>query len=443
MINKGLVLLAVWFFIGFNANAQQRFNTTNAHGLSFLQLLVDSNFNKAEMLIDSGARQYYTALTLQRDWYELIGNYGEFKKAKPVEFMEAAGLTFIQYLIKFDYLQYILSLTFNQQYNVGYVAFAPAHQVYFTPDYADIGSYRDTTVVFTTGLDFEFPGTLTLPYQYNKKIPVVIIMGDAGPTDKDFSMNQNKPYKDIAVGLATKGYAVFRFDKRAQRFPMFLLRDKIAYNSFTCREDYLDDLYSAINKLKTIPNIDAERIFVLGHGQGGNLAPLVAKERKDVKGILMLGAHAVSQQELLLDQYNYLMTISPQKFEEYDEVKRKVKNTYPDKIRSFSPHDSMPNQTQATYFIWLNAYKPIQIIKKIKQPVLIMHFNRDYQVNEKNIKLWQQTLKKNKNATIKQYPKLNHLMYEGEGPSTYSDYFIKSNIPVYLINDMADWLNKH
>ncbi len=72
-----------------------------------------------------------------------------------------------------------------------------------------------------------------------------------------------------------------------------------------------------------------------------------------------------------------------------------------------------------------------------------MHGNRDYQVNLANYEMWQKALGKNKNVTLKQYPKLNHLFYTGETASTYSEYYMKSNIPDYVIKDLTDWISSH
>jgi fermentation-respiration switch protein FrsA (DUF1100 family) len=114
----------------------------------------------------------------------------------------------------------------------------------------------------------------------------------------------------------------------------------------------------------------------------------------------------------------------------------------PGKVKWYNLHDSMPYGVQATYFIWFNEYKHVDIAKKLKKPVLVMQFGRDYQVTYRNYELWQNIFKKNKQATFKYYPKLNHLMFEGEAQSTYSEYSMKSNIPEYLIKDIANWLDK-
>lgn len=439
IITRAFVAIFLMVMLAGNVLAQD-YNTVKQTALTFLHHLRDSNYKAAIAMVDSTAHNYYSADVFKTDWDELTTTYGEYKSAKPIEYQQALGFSYIQLLINFDYLQYVLSLTLNPEYKIGYVAFTAAHSSYVPPAIADLEKYSDTTVTFKSETYYEFPGILTMPKNTNP-MPLVVIVGEAGPTDKDFAMGQNKPYKDLATGLATLGYAVYRFDKRTQRFAFNLMAEKNNYVPFTCREEYLIDLYNALEILKTLPFIDKNRIFILGHGQGGMLAPLIATERKDVKGILMLGANAVSIQDMMAEQYDYLMTVTPDKSEEYLENKRKLDNTKPGKIKWYNLHDSMPYGIQASYFVWLNEYKHVDIAKKLKKPVLVMQFGRDYQVTNRNYELWQKILKKNKQAAFKHYPKLNHLMFEGEVQSTYSEYSMKSNIPDYVIKDIASWLD--
>lgn len=438
MLKLHKLLFILFLLLNFNISKADDFNKVNQLGLDILKQLSDSNFARVSNWFDSSYKSYYSKQTLEKDWYELVGTYGAYKSAKITDYQETQGYLVAQFKIKFDYLNYVMAITLNPKMELVYLAFIPAHKIYVTPDYVDVAKIRDTTVTFKSG-EFEFPGILTMPKNGNK-MPIVIIVGEAGPTDKDFTFGENKPYKDLAGGLATQGFASFRYDKRAQRYPMFLLRDKIAFANFTCREDYLDDLYNAIDEIKKLNFIDADRIYILGHGQGGMLTPLIAKERKDVKGIILMGANSVSLQNMMRDQYDYLIKVTPDKKDEYEEQKRLLENTYPPKLKWFSPHDSMPYGIQATYFVWLNEYNQLEVAKKLKKPMLILQADRDYQVNMHNFKLWQKGLKKKKNVTYKNYEKLNHMFYEGQGESTYSEYYIIGNLPSYLITDIADWL---
>ncbi len=417
------------------------FTIANEKGKEVLDLFVNKKFAQIEAKVDTLYRSYYSAITLERDWNELLGTYGNFVSAKVVNYEKNQYYNFIAYKINFEYLPYIFNISYNEQGNIIYISFMPAHKIYVAPDYCDVTKFLERKITVHNGF-YDLPGILTMPNDV-AKAPLVIIVVEAGPTDKDGSYEENKPYKDLAWGLASKGFAVFRYEKRSNNYGIYLARDKAAYETFTPREDLLDDLYRSIDTLKTLPDVDPKKIYILGHGQGGMLAPLVAKERNDVRGIIMLGANAKRTQEMMIDQYKYLSTVTPNKKPEYDAQTINAIRSMDKKLNPLTEHDRMPYSVQATYWVWLNKYKHLEVSKKLKKPMLILHGDRDYQVNIENLELWHKTLDKNPNVTIKNYPKLNHLFYSGEVASTYSEYYLKGNLPDYLVKDICDWLSNH
>jgi hypothetical protein len=441
MIKKALLLLILsWFLVQTEASAKS-FTETEAKGREIIEFFVTKKFFLIEAKVNENYKSSYSRFILERDWEELIGTYGKFISAKPVHYDVSPYYTFIAFKINFDYLPYIFNVSFNEKEEIIYISFMAAHKMYVAPDYCDVSKFLERKLTVTNGF-YEFPGILSMPNDV-AKAPLVIILVEAGPTDKDGSYEENKPYKDIAWGLSTSGIAVFRYEKRSNNFGLFLAKDKGAYEKFTPREDLLDDLYKIIDSLKTLPDIDTTKIYVLGHGQGAMLAPLVAKERDDVAGIIMMGANAKRTQEMMIDQYAYLSQVTPNKKPEYDEQTINAKRSMDKKLNPLTEHSKMPYDVQATYWIWLNKYKHVEITKKLTKPILLLHGDRDYQTNMENYEMWEKALKKNKNATLKHYPKLNHLFYLGEVQSTYSEYYLKSNIPEYVIKDMINWLSIH
>ncbi|MDZ4666741.1 MAG: dienelactone hydrolase family protein [bacterium] len=439
-MRKYIRLLIVLIF-AFQNKSQAYFTyaQTEAKAKSVLDLFVAKKFADIEKQVDTLYQSYYSATTFERDWAELTGTYGEFLSAKPVNFEANEFYNFIGFKIEFAYLPYIFNISFNNKGEIIYVSFMQAHNIYVAPDYCDVSKFLERKLTVNNGF-YEMPGLLTVPNNQSKS-PLVIILAEAGPTDKDGSFEENRPYKDIAWGLASMGYAVYRYEKRSNNYGIYMLRDKGAYETFTPREDLLNDLYKAIDTLKTLPDIDPSRIYVLGHGQGGMLLPLVAKERREVKGIVLMGATAKRQQENMIDQYKYLTKVTPYKKAEYDEQTINAKRSMDKNLKPLTEHKFMPYGVQATYWIWLNQYKQVEIAQKLKKPILILHGNRDYQTNMEDLGIWRKALKNNPFGTVKDYPKLNHLFYSGDIESTYSEYFIRGNIPEYVIKDIYTWLN--
>jgi len=131
------------------------------------------------------------------------------------------------------------------------------------PDYADAQAFDEIEVsigVATTAL----PGTLTLP-ESASPVPVVVLIHGSGPRDRDESHGPNRPFRDLAAGLATRGVAVLRYDKRTKVHPQSFLDVKTP----TVKEETIDDVLLAIAFLKQRPDIDARRIAIVGHSLGG------------------------------------------------------------------------------------------------------------------------------------------------------------------------------
>lgn len=441
MVNRLIGLLLVGFLFCAQEAKANTYTDTEKKGREVLDLLRTGKFLEVEKMVDSMYVSYYRSYVLEKDWNELTGTYGKYVDAKPVNFEISEYYNFIGFKVKFEFLPYIFNISFNPTGKIIYISFMEAHKIYVAPDYCDVSKFLERKITVANGF-FEMPGILTMPNDV-AKAPLVIILVEAGPTDKDGSYEENKPYKDLAWGLASKGIAVFRYEKRSNNYGIYMAKDKAAYEKFTPREDLIDDLYRIIDSLKYLPDVDPSRMYVLGHGQGGMLAPLVAKERDEIKGIIMMGANAKRTQEMMIDQYKYLSTVTPNKKPEYDEQTINAIRSLKKDLNPLTEHHLMPYNVQATYWIWLNNYPHVDITKKLKKPVLLLHGNRDYQVNLENYDIWKKALAKNKNATLKQYPKLNHLFYPGETASTYSEYYMKSNIPDYVIKDLTTWISSH
>jgi dienelactone hydrolase len=439
-MKKYLIFFIGLFYFGLNQAFALTYAQTEAKGQEIINLMATKQYEAISKQVDSLYQSSYPAYVLEKDWAELIGTYGAYQNAKPVNYELSAYYHFIAFKLQFEYLPYIFNISFNDAGKIIYLSFMEAHKIYVAPDYCEVSKFLERKITVVNGM-YDLPGILAMP-NHAGKMPLVSILPEAGPTDKDGSYEENKPYKDLAWGLASKGIAVFRFEKRSNNYGIFLLKDKAAYETFTPREDLLIDLYKIIDSLKTLPDVNPDKIFILGHGQGGMLAPLVAKERKDIAGIVMMGANAKRTQEMMIDQYKYLSKVSPEKKPEYDEQTRNAIRSMDKKLNPLTEHHLMPYDVQATYWVWLNQYPHLEISQKLNKPQFVLHGERDYQANMENYELWKKTLQKNSKAIVKLYPRLNHLFYAGDAQSTYSEYYLKSNIPENVITDIGDWLKK-
>lgn len=279
------------------------------------------------------------------------------------------------------------------------------------------------------------PGTLTRPTA-KTNYPLVILVHGFGPSDRDLSIFANKPFQDIAWGLAQAGIASYRYDKRT-----YIRENESEISSFTVYEETINDAVSATNMAKELVEINPSAIYVLGFGQGGYLIPRIAELLPNTAGYILVSSPGEHMKNYLKEQYEYLTMedgrISPS---EHNLIKQ-----ISDDIDALNKPSQIPDDTKVqefykNYWIDLNAYNPLQVAGKITTPVLLIHGERDYQVTKKQFNLWQDIFLESENWTFKSYPELNHFMMKGEGKSYSSEYEEKNYVDEQVIEDIANFI---
>ena len=102
--------------------------------------------------------------------------------------------------------------------------------------------------------------------------------------------------------------------------------------------------------------------------------------------------------------------------------------------------DRILEGTARSYWLFANAYKPVEVAAKLKLPIFVLQGERDYQVTMEDFGLWRSGLLHCKNAYFKSYPKLNHLLQEGSGKATPFEYSHASPVPAYVMDDIASFV---
>ena len=211
----------------------------------------------------------------------------------------------------------------------------------------------------------------------------------------------------------------------------------------TLDNEVMIDVKSAIKHARSMEG--TKRVFVLGHSLGAMLAPKIAIENDDLEGIIMLAGNARPLEELILEQYNYLLKtdgISQEEQEILDELELQLRNL--EKLKQ-NPEESvldLPLGLPSSYWKSLINYQQLEEIKLVEARILVLQGERDYQVTMQDFTIWKKALISHKNAQFKSYSKLNHLFMEGDGPSRPGEYQVEGNIPDYVIDDIANWIMK-
>lgn len=295
--------------------------------------------------------------------------------------------------------------------------FVPAPQPAPTTEKAtaDTSLIRKRELTVTTG-KYRLPATLTTPAHGNR-FPCVVIVHGSGPQDRDGTMGPNHVYRDIAHGLAVRGIASLRYDKRT-----YVYRSTPADEPLTPDYETVDDALSAISLARTLPEVNPHKVIVAGHSFGGQMLPVITSRAGDsLAGAIVLSGAARHIFTLMDEQLHYL---SPQADEET--IKQQLAA-----LKSSAP---------AEYWEYLDRYDTEKEAASMTLPVLVIQGGRDYQVTETDYAIWRNALQGNPKAQFRLYPDLNHIYQEGTAPSTPDEYSRPAPVSHRLLDDIAQWV---
>ena len=287
----------------------------------------------------------------------------------------------------------------------------------------------------------ELPGTLTIP-KGEGAFPAVVLIQGSGSSDRDETVANLKPFRDLAEGLAKKGVAVYRFDKRSYVYGTQMMSDK----SITLEDESIEDAVNAVQLLAKQEKIDPDRIFVLGHSLGGNAIPAIYQELEQEKvkacGFIMMAASPRPLDELMREQYNYLYSLMPEVTKEQLDEKDQVFAEL-DKLQdldSLSDEDTVLG-VYSSYWKWLAQYDILDAAQKITVPCLLLQGEEDYQVTMEDYGIWQEALGEKNNWKMISYPGLTHTFTPGEKTEGAEVYSRAAKVDEQVIEDIAEFIN--
>lgn len=311
-------------------------------------------------------------------------------------------------------------------------------------------------------------GTLTLPNS-NGPHPAVILISGSGPQNRDEELLGHKPFLILADHLTRQGIAVLRYDDRG-------VAESTGDFGAATSADFATDVEAGVAYLKTRKDIDANKIGLMGHSEGGLIAPMVAADSKDVAYIVLLAGPGVSGTEILLLQQELIAKASQvpdqvialnrklnkRTFEligehedDLSKAKEEIKKYMEaEKERlsdgdkavleaSMGQFDQTFQQISSPWFRFFLKYDPASSLEKVSCPVLAINGSKDLQVDaEQNLPAIEKALKKggNKNYEIKSLPNLNHLFQASETGSPTEYGKLTETFSPTALNTISNWL---
>lgn len=408
---------------------------------SVLTYFKTQQFDKIYTLQDATMKRYMDANQLEATWNSLIENYDTIQFINETIITQKDSFKITETKIDFVKKSFLFKLTINNKGEISGMYFLNTKLKYTPPDYINTLNFIETKIAVPAE-NIISEGVLSLP-KAQQNVPLVIIVGGSGGTDKDGTLGPNKPYKDIAWALAAKGIAVYRYDKRTAN-PANLKGIK-NLNDFLLYEEYVEDLKNIVAYFSEDKRINPKQIFIAGHSQGGFMLPYFTKACPKIKGVISLAGNYSNVVDLMAYQFKYLKQFLPDSASKqaYDVMIKKAEYMKLNISSTQINKDSMiPGLTMAyVKDMMTNGPEKLHVVLH-KKPALFIQGERDYQVPMSEFELWKKAMQKSCCSTFISYPKLNHLLMEGEGISKPTEYNKPNNVPEYVVDEIATWVKK-
>jgi dienelactone hydrolase len=412
---------------------------------SLTQQLAARQFDPIVAHFDETMTSAMPSAKLAEFWDGLVGQVGAFQSIAETRTQPVQGYQVVLVTSKFEKTALNVKWVFDSKGRVAgfFVVPVEADAPWTPPDYAKPGNFHERQITVGSA-PWQLPGTLTIPNGAGR-FPAVVLVHGSGPEDQDEAIGPNKPFKDLAWGLASENIAVLRYNKRTLQYASKL---KTALASFTANDETVDDARAAVALAAQQPEIDPKRIFVLGHSWGGTMAPRIAQGDAQVAGLIIFAGGTRPLEKVIVAQLNYLASLNgpirPETQKQIDAAERAAKEIESPDLTASQMIDVLGSKIPGSYFLDLRSYQPAQAAAGLKIPMLILRGDRDYQVTSEDFDGWKKALAGKPGVTLKVYPGLFHLFMPSSSPGTGfgtpADYQKPGHVSDPVIRDIASWV---
>ncbi|MGL4913106.1 MAG: alpha/beta hydrolase [Romboutsia sp.] len=372
--------------------------------------------------------------SLKATWNDVVKDIGKYEGTLDATYSVQNNIATVESILKYELNGLKVSVSFDRNENVAglFMNYAPIKEELSSND-----KFEEEKISIGND-DNKLDGVLTIPKGIEKP-PVVVLVQGSGQSDMDETIGAvaNKPFKDIAHGLANEGIASIRYNKRYFQYPQSAKAD------MTIEDEVINDVNLAIDLAYNNSDLDNNRIIVVGHSLGGMLAPEIAKGNDKVSGIVSLAGSPRKLEDIIYDQnQDAVDAMTDKSDDEKKELMKQVK-TEIDKVKNISDKDK--GQTvlgiNSEYWASLNNINTPEILKELSIPMLFLQGEDDFQVYaDVDYKMWEDLCKGKENATFKLYPNLNHLFMKSNGKSDITEYDVKGSVDSNVIVDIFNWI---
>jgi hypothetical protein len=411
--------------------------THEATARQLIAELSERRFHLVVKQFDDPLREALPPDKLETVWTTLEQHFGAFAKAGPSRIRMVGDVPTVYVACEFANQPIDAKIVFDAQGRVGGLWFLPAGTEAPAPPETILE--REVAI----GSDpWILPGTLSLPTT-GSLWPAIVLVHGSGPLDRDETLGAAKPFRDLAWGLAARGVAVLRYDKRTYAYKD---RKDALRSEITIRDEVIDDAVAALKFLRSTEGIDPARVFIVGHSMGGMMAPRIAQADDRAAGLVLLAPAARSPHLAIVPQSEYILgldgEVSAHERSQLDHMQLQVDAVERLMLSGESEGDTPLLGAPPAYWLSLRGYDPPAAAAALGMPILLIQGERDYQISEADLRLWLDALGNLPAAVIQIYPQLNHLLIPGEGPSSPAEYRQPGRVAPEVIAAIADWIDR-
>ncbi|MES2900284.1 MAG: alpha/beta fold hydrolase [Pseudomonadota bacterium] len=319
-------------------------------------------------------------------------------------------------------------------------------------------SYRESEVSFSNDeAKLTLAATLTLP-QGPGPFPAVVLVHGSGPVDRNEEIFKHKPFLIWADHLARQGIAVLRYDKRGVGKSTGVYRTANSY-------DFADDAKAALRFLRSVPQVDPRRTGMIGHSEGGLIAPLIGARDPGLGFLVMLAGPGVRGDALLTEQMarataaqgapadfvakeralNQALFSAMAGEPQFERASQKATDILTEaESKGMLPAGMGKTLHQRFVTPWFHVFfthDPLAPLRALRQPVLVLNGELDMQVpSAMDLDPIRIALKDNPRALVKELPKLNHLFQTAQTGAGSEYASIEETVAPLALDTVSEWI---
>lgn len=396
-------------------------------------------FEDTEKLYSKAMKKSFTNTNLKDAWDSVVTDLGDYKGIYEAIETQEKEYQIVTVALEYQNKGLKVFFTYNKAGEIEGLFlnyFVIPNEGSVTENYAE---ENVNVPISIDGNEFLLSGMITRPLNQKEPVKLVILVQGSGQTDmnEEIGTAGNAIFRDLAHGLAERGIATLRYNKRYFQYP------EKATDKITINDEVLDDVNSAISYATMLGEFS--KIYIAGHSLGGMLAPVIAENNNEVAGIISLAGSPRSLQDIIYDQNEQVVNTI------YGADTSEAKLLMDEVLRQYNAISELTIFDEGVFFgvaapYWysLNQLQQAETAKQLEIPMLFLQGKADFQVSvEKDYNSWMSILEGKGNVSFILYDNLNHLFMPTNGYKDESDYNSVSQVPEIVIEDMADWIIKN